>query len=547
MPVREDISSVLVIGSGPIIIGQAAEFDYAGTQACRALREEGKRVILVNSNPATIMTDEGVADVTYIEPLTVEVLRRVIDRERPDGLLATLGGQTGLNLAVALSEAKVLEDFNVELLGTPLDTIQKAEDRELFKQLLESLGVASPPSKTVTTVEDALAFAETIGLPVVIRPAFTLGGTGGGVARTRAALARFAESGLAASPISQILVEQYLKGWKEIEYEVIRDGNDTCITVCNMENFDPLGVHTGDSIVVAPSQTLSDREYQMLRTASIRIIRALGVQGGCNIQFALDPASFQFYVIEVNPRVSRSSALASKATGYPIARVAAKIAIGLRLDEIANSVTGKTVAAFEPALDYVVVKIPRWPFDKFPLADRSLGTQMKATGEVMAIDRTFEAALQKAMRSLELKLPTATDLAAVRAPQTAGDEVVSGDEAEAADTALQPNDARLWVLLDTIRCDTADGMLEALHAETGIDHWFLSKLRNIVRMEQRLVAQPLTPSLLRTAKRMGFSDRQIAALSKGIQAQRTEIEPQRTQRTQRQRRESRRRHMQRLL
>ncbi|HKS71208.1 MAG TPA: carbamoyl-phosphate synthase large subunit, partial [Ktedonobacterales bacterium] len=403
MPVRDDIQSVLVIGSGPIVIGQAAEFDYAGTQACRALREEGKRVILVNSNPATIMTDEGVADATYIEPLTVEVLRRVIARERPDGLLATLGGQTGLNLAVALHEAGVLQEYGVELLGTPLKTIQTAEDRELFKQLLLSLGIGAPPSKTVTTVTDALALAGEIGLPAVIRPAFTLGGTGGGVARTLAELERIAASGIAASPIGQILVEQYLKGWKEIEYEVMRDGADTCITVCNMENFDPLGIHTGDSIVVAPSQTLSDREYQMLRTASLRIIRALGVEGGCNIQFALDPQSFQFYVIEVNPRVSRSSALASKATGYPIARVAAKIAVGLRLDEIGNAVTGKTVAAFEPALDYVVVKIPRWPFDKFPLADRNLGTQMKATGEVMAIDRTFEAALQKAMRSLELR------------------------------------------------------------------------------------------------------------------------------------------------
>ncbi|HEV2404645.1 MAG TPA: carbamoyl-phosphate synthase large subunit, partial [Ktedonobacterales bacterium] len=443
MPTRDDIHTVMVIGSGPIIIGQAAEFDYAGTQACRALREEGKRVVLVNSNPATIMTDEGVADVTYIEPLTVPSLRRVIERERPDGLLATLGGQTGLNLAVALSEAGVLAEFNVELLGTPLDTIQKAEDRELFKQLLTELGVGSPPSRTVTTVADALAYGEEIGLPVVVRPAFTLGGTGGGVARTRADLERIAASGLAASPITQILVEQYLKGWKEIEYEVIRDGADTCVTVCNMENFDPLGIHTGDSIVVAPSQTLSDREYQMLRTASIRIIRALGVEGGCNIQFALDPHSFQFFVIEVNPRVSRSSALASKATGYPIARVAAKIAVGKRLDEIGNEVTGKTVAAFEPALDYVVVKIPRWPFDKFPLADRNLGTQMKATGEVMAIDRTFEAALQKAMRSLEIRhdalKPT---LAEDGAPLVEG-------------TEFEPNDSRLWKLLDTVRCDTA--------------------------------------------------------------------------------------------
>ncbi|HLJ80093.1 MAG TPA: carbamoyl-phosphate synthase large subunit, partial [Ktedonobacterales bacterium] len=505
---RDDIQTVLVIGSGPIIIGQAAEFDYAGTQACRALREEGKRVILVNSNPATIMTDEGVADVTYIEPLTVEALRRVIARERPDGLLATLGGQTGLNLAVALHEAGVLDEFGVELLGTPLATIQKAEDRELFKQLLIELGVGAPPSKTVNTAADALTFAEEIGLPVVVRPAFTLGGTGGGVARSQGELERIAASGLAASPITQVLIEQYLTGWKEIEYEVIRDGADTCITVCNMENFDPLGIHTGDSIVVAPSQTLSDREYQMLRTASIRIIRALGVEGGCNIQFALDPHSFQFYVIEVNPRVSRSSALASKATGYPIARVAAKIAVGRRLDEIANEVTGKTVAAFEPALDYVVVKIPRWPFDKFPLADRALGTQMKATGEVMAIDRTFESALQKAMRSLEIR-PDALKPAASE-DDTDAAPVVEGRE-------FEPNDARLWKLLDTLRCDTADGMIDALHDETGIDRWFLAKLRNIVKMEQRLAAHPLTPALLRQAKRMGFADKHIAELTPGTE------------------------------
>ncbi|WIG58937.1 MAG: Carbamoyl-phosphate synthase large chain [Ktedonobacterales bacterium] len=504
MPVRKDIESVLVIGSGPIVIGQAAEFDYAGTQACRALREEGKRVILVNSNPATIMTDEGVADVTYIEPLKVEVLRRVIERERPDGLLATLGGQTGLNLAVELHEAGILDEFSVKLLGTPLATIQKAEDRELFKQLLLDLGIGAPPSKTVTAVADALTFAEEIGLPVVVRPAFTLGGTGGGVARTRADLERIAASGLSASPIGQVLIEQYLKGWKEIEYEVIRDSADACITVCNMENFDPLGIHTGDSIVVAPSQTLSDREYQMLRTASLRIIRALGVEGGCNVQFALDPQSFQFYVIEVNPRVSRSSALASKATGYPIARVAAKIAIGLRLDEISNEITGKTVAAFEPALDYAVVKIPRWPFDKFPLADRNLGTQMKATGEVMAIDRTFEAALQKAMRSLEIR----PDALKPAQPED-GAEVPEGRE-------FEPNDQRLWRLLDTIRCDTADGMLEDLHRETGIDLWFLAKLRNIVKLEEKLASRPLTPSLLRQAKRMGFADAQIAALIPGI-------------------------------
>jgi carbamoyl-phosphate synthase large subunit len=504
---RDDIKTVLVIGSGPIVIGQAAEFDYAGTQACRALREEGKRVILVNSNPATIMTDEGVADVTYIEPLTVDVLRRVIERERPDGLLATLGGQTGLNLAVALADAGVLDEFDVQLLGTPLETIKKAEDRELFKRLLLELGVDVPPSKTVTTQSDALSFADEIGYPVVVRPAFTLGGTGGGVARNRAELERIADRGLAASPIRQILVEEYLGGWKEIEYEVIRDSADTCITVCNMENFDPLGIHTGDSIVVAPSQTLSDKEYQMLRTVSLRIIRALGVEGGCNIQFALDPLSFKFFVIEVNPRVSRSSALASKATGYPIARVAAKIAVGRRLDEIANQVTGKTVAAFEPALDYVVVKIPRWPFDKFPLADRALGTQMKATGEVMAIDRTFEAALQKAMRGLELRAD------ALQAPRD--DEPEPGREYPA-------NDVRLWRLLDALRVDAADGVIEGLHTDTGIDRWFLAKLRVIVRMEQQLATRPLSPSLLRRAKQLGFSDKQIANLTLGSSGENAE-------------------------
>ncbi|HEX9414374.1 MAG TPA: carbamoyl-phosphate synthase large subunit, partial [Ktedonobacterales bacterium] len=504
-----DIQSVLVIGSGPIIIGQAAEFDYAGTQACKSLREEGVRVILVNSNPATIMTDEGVADVTYIEPLTVEVLRRVIARERPDGLLATLGGQTGLNLAVALAEAGVLDAYGVRLLGTPLETIRMAEDRELFKQLLLRLDVPVLPSQTVTTVAQAAAVAKQIGLPVVVRPAFTLGGTGGGIAHTPEELLHVADTGLLASPIGQILVEEYLGGWKEIEYEVMRDAADTCITVCNMENFDPLGIHTGDSIVVAPSQTLSDREYQMLRSVSLRIIRALGVEGGCNIQFALDPHSFAYYVIEVNPRVSRSSALASKATGYPIARVAAKIALGRRLDEIANQVTGRTVAAFEPALDYCVVKIPRWPFDKFPLAHRGLGTQMKATGEVMAIDRSFEAALQKAMRSLELKLPTATDPAreaAARAPSA------QLPLPHLPYIPLDPTDARLWRLFDAVRRDDTDEALTELHDQTGIDHWFLAKLRVLVRMERRLASEPLTPTLLRQAKRHGFSDQQIADL-----------------------------------
>ena len=413
MPRRSDIRKVLIIGSGPIVIGQAAEFDYAGTQACKALREEGVSTVLVNSNPATIMTDEGVADAVYIEPLEVGVIARIIERERPDGLLPTLGGQTGLNLAVELADAGILDKYNVRLLGTPLETIKKAEERSLFKQLLIDIGEPVPTSVTVNSVEEAVKFADSIGLPLIIRPSFTLGGSGGGIAHTPDALRTIVAAGLAASLSHEVLVEQCLLGWKEIEYEVMRDAADTCITICNMENIDPMGVHTGDSIVVAPSQTLSDGEYQMLRSASIKIIRALGIEGGCNVQLALAPgrvvaerwSSGQvgsiYYVIEVNPRVSRSSALASKATGYPIARVAAKIAVGKRLDEIPNMVTGKTMAAFEPALDYCVVKIPRWPFDKFAAGDRTLGSQMQATGEVMAIDRRFEAALQKAVRSLE--------------------------------------------------------------------------------------------------------------------------------------------------
>ena len=391
----QSLRSVLVLGSGPIVIGQAAEFDYAGAQACKALREEGLRVILVNSNPATIMTDENMADAVYIEPLTVEVVSRIIEQERPDGLLPTLGGQTGLNLAVALAATDILERCNVRVLGTPLDAIRKAEDRELFKNLLTDIGEPTIESEIATDPVTAVAVGHRIGLPLIIRPAYTLGGTGGGIARTWDELDTFVASGLRASPVRQILVEKYLGGWKEIEYEVMRDGAGTCITVCNMENIDPLGVHTGDSIVVAPSQTLTDKEYQMLRSSAFNIIGTLGIEGGCNVQYALDPNSMQYYVIEVNPRVSRSSALASKATGYPIARVAAKIATGKRLDEIPNAVTRQTTAAFEPALDYVVVKIPRWPFDKFPTGDRSIGTQMKATGEVMAIDRSFPRSLSK--------------------------------------------------------------------------------------------------------------------------------------------------------
>ncbi|MBI2171921.1 MAG: carbamoyl-phosphate synthase large subunit [Chloroflexi bacterium] len=515
MTTTPPVTKVLIIGSGPIIIGQAAEFDYAGSQACRSLREEGITTVLVNSNPATIMTDQGIADVVYIEPLTVEVLERIIAQERPQGILPTLGGQTGLNLAVDLADAGVLDKYNVRLLGTPLETIRKAEDRELFRQLLLTLGEPVPASQTVKTVAEAREAALRIGFPLVVRPSFTLGGTGGGVARTWGQLDQVVHDGLAASPIQQVLVEEYLEGWKELEYEVMRDGADNCITICVMENFDPMGVHTGDSIVTAPSQTLTDKEYQMLRSASLRIIRALGVEGGCNIQFALAPhpwaaphlykggnlPSPSYYVIEVNPRVSRSSALASKATGYPIARVAAKIAIGKRLDQIANAVTGKTLAAFEPAIDYVVTKIPRWPFDKFPTADRRLGVQMKATGEVMAIDRVFEASLQKAVRSLEL---------GGRSLLWEDPKWNLGEEASLDQLPLRANDLRLWALMAALRRGFS---IQELSGRTGIDPWFLSGLQNIVDMERRLLSEPLSPRLLRQAKRMGFSDEQVATLA----------------------------------
>ena len=496
---------VLVVGSGPIVIGQAAEFDYAGTQACKALREEGVATVLVNSNPATIMTDEGVADTVYIEPLTVEVIERIIAREKPDGILPTLGGQTGLNLAVELADAGVLDRYGVKLLGTPLATIRSAEDREEFRDLLDRIGEPTPPSVIVESERDAEAALKEIGLPAVVRPAYTLGGTGGGIAETLDDYRRIIEGGMAASPIGQVLVEKSLVGWKEVEYEVMRDGADNCITVCNMENFDPMGVHTGDSIVVAPSQTLTDKEYQLLRTASLNIIRALGVEGGCNVQLALRPGDVvgktlpdqeigpDYYVIEVNPRVSRSSALASKATGYPIARVAAKIAVGKRLDEIPNAVTGKTVAAFEPALDYCVVKIPRWPFDKFATGDRSLGTQMKATGEVMAIGRTFEAAFLKAVRSLEI-----TDRDALWEPTTTDEQHTDA------------HDERLWALLAAVRRGTE---AEELSCITGIDPWFTRALRRIADMEARLLTEPLGRDLLWDAKRMGFADAQVGVLT----------------------------------
>src|SRR2546426_8789490 len=433
---------VLIIGSGPILIGQAAEFDYAGTQACKALREEGIETVLVNSNPATIMTDEDVADRVYLEPLTVEVVERITAREQPDALLPTLGGQTGLTLPPALANAGVLARHGVRLLGATIDTIRKAEDRQAFKEMLEEIGEPVPISRVCESMEDVREFAAANGLPLVIRPAYTLGGTGGGFVTTDTDLDRVAARGLAASPIHQVLIERSLWGWKEIEYEVMRDGADTCITVCNMENLDPMGVHTGDSIVVAPAQTLSDRDHQMLRSSAIRIIRELGIEGGCNVQFALDPKSSQYYVIEVNPRVSRSSALASKATGYPIARVAAKVAVGRRLEEIRNDVTGRTFAAFEPAPDYCVVKIPRWPFDKFPAGDRRLGTQMASTGEVMAVERTFEAAPLKAMRSLEQKAPAAAEL-------------------ERSELIDQPNDRRLFALLHALRNGAEPGDLAA--------------------------------------------------------------------------------------
>ena len=503
-------SRVLIIGSGPIVIGQAAEFDYSGSQACRSLREEGVHTVLVNSNPATIMTDEGIADTIYIEPLTVDVISRIIERERPDGLLPTLGGQTGLNLAVALADAGVLEKYDVRSLGTPIETIRVAEDRELFKQLLETIGEPVPESSIVTDIHEAHGVAEEIGLPIVVRPAYTLGGTGGGIAHSRDELEHIVRGGLAASPIHQVLLERCLLGWKEIEYEVMRDGADNCITICNMENLDPMGVHTGDSIVVAPSQTLSDKEYQMLRSASLKIIRALGIEGGCNIQFALAPRKEvadwavgpdglpPYYVIEVNPRVSRSSALASKATGYPIARVAAKIAVGKSLDQIPNRVTGQTTAAFEPALDYVVVKIPRWPFDKFPLGERTTGTQMKATGEVMAIDRTFEAALGKAVRSLEF---SSRSLLWEDAAWRGGDP---------RDYVSIATDERLWAILASLRRGATPGELCRL---SGIDPWFLDRLNGMVQMEQRLLGEPLTPDLLRRAKRAGLSDIVIGTLA----------------------------------
>ncbi len=504
MPKREGIKKVLVIGSGPIIIGQAAEFDYAGTQACRALKEEGMEVVLVNSNPATIMTDANIADRVYIEPLTPQFVAKIIRQEKPDGLLPTLGGQVGLNIALALSEQGILQREGVKLLGTPLSAIKRAEDREMFRSMMLEIGEPIPVSIIVDNLEDAMAFAKEVGLPLIVRPAYTMGGTGGGIANTMEELRDITIRGLKHSIINQILLERSVAGWKEIEYEVMRDSNDNCITICNMENIDPVGIHTGDSIVVAPSQTLADKEYQMLRTASLKIIRALGIEGGCNVQYALNPDSFEYIVIEVNPRVSRSSALASKATGYPIAKVAAKIAIGLTLDEIMNAVTGKTYACFEPALDYCVVKIPRWPFDKFAFANRVLGTQMKATGEVMAIDRTFEAALMKAVRSLEIGV--------------FGLRVKGMDQAPWEDLLgkmTNPDDERLFVVAEAMRRGKT---IQELHDITKINLWFLEKIKRIVDCELELIAEGkkdgrISTQLLKKAKHLGLADIYIAQVT----------------------------------
>lgn len=493
----------MVIGSGPIVIGQAAEFDYAGAQACRALKEEGCYVILVNSNPATIMTDVEMADRVYIEPLTPEFLRKVIARERPDGLVPTLGGQTGLNMAAKLAELGYLGEFNVKLLGTPLRSIQLAEDREEFRELMKRIGEPVPESWIIESDEALVELSQQEGLPwpLIIRPAYTLGGSGGGIAPTVDDLLEIGRRGMRLSPVNQVMVERYLNGWKEIEYEVMRDANDTCITICNMENLDPMGVHTGDSIVVAPSQTLSDKEYQMLRSASLKIIRSLGIEGGCNVQMSLDPKSFDYYIIEVNPRVSRSSALASKATGYPIARTAAKIAIGMHLDEIENKVTGKTLACFEPALDYCVVKIPRWPFDKFVSADRRITTQMKATGEVMALDRTFESALMKAVRSLEVGVHS------LRYRHASG-----WSEMLLENLLRTATDERLFAIAEAFR----RGMLvEEIANLAHYDPWFLVKIKNLVELEQKLeqAGANLDISLLTEAKHAGFPDRTIAELT----------------------------------
>ena len=499
MPLNKDIKKVLVIGSGPIVIGQAAEFDYAGTQACRALREDGIEIVLVNSNPATIMTDKAMADKIYIEPLNLTTIKRIIEKEKPDSILSGFGGQTGLTLSMQLAKEGFLESHNVRLLGASPETIDKAEDRQMFKDTMEKIGQPCIPSKVVTTVEDAEAFALEIGYPVIIRPAFTLGGSGGGIVNNQEELREVAANGLALSPITQILVEKSIAGWKEIEFEVMRDSKGNTITVCSMENLDPVGVHTGDSIVIAPTVTLSDKEYQMLRSAALKIIDELGVEGGCNCQFALHPTSFEYAVIEVNPRVSRSSALASKATGYPIAKVATKIAIGYTLDEIKNAVTGKTYAAFEPALDYVAVKFPKWPFDKFVYAKRELGTQMKATGEVMSIADTFEMALMKAVRGAEISLDT------LNLPKFATES-----EENLWHIATHATDERLFAVYELLKRGVS---VEKMHEETMIDCWFLSKILNLLNYERELAKGQLTEELYTQGKKLGYPDSTIARLS----------------------------------
>ena len=499
MPKRSDIKKVLVIGSGPIVIGQAAEFDYAGTQACRSLKEEGVEVCLVNSNPATIMTDKQIADQVYIEPLTVDVLKQIILKEKPDSVLPTLGGQAGLNLGMELAESGFLEENGVKLIGTTAETIFRAEDRQAFKDTMEKIGEPCAASLVVNTVEDGIKFTNTIGYPVVLRPAFTLGGSGGGIAHNEEELVEILSNGLRLSRVGEVLVERCIAGWKEIEYEVMRDANGNCITVCNIENIDPVGVHTGDSIVVAPSQTLGDKEYQMLRTSALNIISELNITGGCNVQYALNPDSFEYCVIEVNPRVSRSSALASKATGYPIAKVAAKIALGYTLDEIKNAITGKTYASFEPMLDYCVVKIPRLPFDKFITAKRTLTTQMKATGEVMSICTNFEGALMKAIRSLEQHVDSLVS-----------DEYLTLSYDKLIERLKVVDDRRIWVIAEACRRGVS---YDTIHEITKIDKWFIDKIAILVEMEGRLRSEALTVDLLREAKRIEFPDKVIAQLT----------------------------------
>ncbi len=503
MPLRSDIKKVMIIGSGPIVIGQAAEFDYSGSQACKSLREEGYSTVLVNSNPATIQTDPDTADVVYVEPLTPGILEKIIEKERPDGILPSMGGQTGLNLVSELSDLGVLEKYSVKVLGTSVEAIKTAEDRESFASLMKRIGEPIPASAAVKTLEGAVKAAEKIGYPIIIRPAYTLGGTGGGVANDAKELERIVSFGLSVSMIHQVLIEKSLLGWYEFEYEVMRDGNDNCITICNMENLDPMGIHTGESIVVAPAQTLLDREHQILRSAALKIIRGLKIEGGCNVQFAVNPFDWEYYVIEVNPRVSRSSALASKATGYPIAKISAKIAVGLTLDEIKNDVTKETPASFEPALDYIVTKIPRWPFDKFKTADKRIGTQMKSTGEVMAIGRTFEESLQKAVRSLDIKRHGIC---------------ADGRKTWALDRAVQglktPTHDRLFQLYDALKQGVTSDDANRI---TGINLWFLNKLRNILEMERYLEAtkkESLDGEAIVRAKRLGFSDHQLSYLLK---------------------------------